>query len=76
MEPLFLSKDEIAKLTGYKLPAHQCRWLKERGWVFEQNGNKRPIVGRSYAKSRLGGSDAAAATPRAARPNFAALGTR
>lgn len=76
MEPLFLSKNEIAELTGYKLSAHQCRWLRERGWVFEQNCNKHPIVGRSYAKSRLGGSDHGDTAPRITRPNFAALNAR
>lgn len=74
MEPLFLSKDEVAELTGYKLPALQCRWLKERGWVFEQNSNRRPIVGRAYAKKRLGGGDDGAPhIPATLRPNFAAL---
>jgi hypothetical protein len=79
MESLFLSKDEVAELTGYKLPAHQGRWLKEHGWVFERNATNRPIVGRDYARSRLGGARQAAAvqspssTP---RPNFGALTSR
>lgn len=79
MEPMFLSKDEIAELTGYKLPAHQCRWLVARGWVFERNRNNRPIIGRDYARSRLGGAKQAASpsspssTP---RPNFGALASR
>ena len=49
MEPLFLSKDEIAELTGYKVPALQCRWLKDRGWVFEQNCVFRVIVTGDFA---------------------------
>lgn len=79
MESLFLSKDEVAELTGYKLPAHQGRWLKEHGWVFERNATNRPIVGRDYARSRLGGARQAAtvqspsSTP---RPNFGALTSR
>lgn len=73
MEPMFLSKDEVIELTGYKVPALQCRWLRDRGWVFEQNRNNRPIVGRGYAKSRLGGGDLAAPIQGGARPNFAAL---
>ena len=80
MESLFLSKDEIAELTGYKLPAHQRRWLQDRGWVFERNATNRPIVGRAYALSRLGGathtaptSSPSSSTP---RPNFGALTAR
>ncbi len=80
MESLFLSKDEIAELTGYKLPAHQCRWLQERHWVFERNATNRPIVGRDYARSRLGGAKQAMPTPSPSssipRPNFGALTAR
>ncbi len=80
MESLFLSKDEVAELTGYKLPAHQGRWLKEHGWVFERNATNRPIVGRDYARSRLGGARQAAPTPSPSsstpRPNFGALTSR
>lgn len=73
MESLFLSKDEVAELTGYKVPALQCRWLRERGWVFEQNRNNRPIIGRGYAKCRLGGGDAVPPPSGGTRPNFAVL---
>ena len=79
MESLFLSKDEIAELTGYKLPAHQRRWLQERGWIFERNATNRPIVGRAYALSRLGGTKPATSAPPASstpRPNFGALTAR
>lgn len=78
MEPLFLSKEEIAELTGYKIPALQCRWLKEKGWIFERNNNGRAIVGRAYANTRLGAADLSQCMhgSSTARPNFAALRSR
>ncbi|MBT0962052.1 DUF4224 domain-containing protein [Denitromonas iodatirespirans] len=73
MEPLFLSKEEIAELTGFKLHSKQCGWLRQNGWIFEQNANRRPIVGRAYARQRLGFASDSAPTPSTARPNFDAL---
>lgn len=76
MDSLILTKDEIAELTGFKLQGRQCKWLKEHGWVFEMNANRRPIVGREYARRRLGGLGAVEARPEGARPNFNALTRR
>ncbi len=69
--PLFLESDEIETLTGYKLPTHQTKWLRLKGWRFELNGNRKPIVARKYAEKMLGcGTDETQPTP---RPNFNAL---
>ena len=69
--PLFLVSDEIATLTGYKLPAHQTKWLNEKGWRFELNGNRRPIIARKYVEKMLGcGGQEELARP---QPNFNAL---
>lgn len=70
----FLTPDELATLTGYKLPCHQRAWLEKRGWVFVENRTRKPIVSRTYAEQRLGAvmhDDARQAT---VQPNFAALG--
>ena len=69
--PLFLIDTEIEILTGYKLPSHQTKWLRLKGWRFELNGNRKPIIARKYAEKMLGcASDALDAMP---RPNFHAL---
>ncbi len=68
---LFLLPDELETLTGFKLPARQVAWLSQKGWRFEINGNRRPIVARKYAEKMLGcGADEGQAP---ARPNFNAL---
>lgn len=68
---LFLLPDELEFLTGFKLPARQVAWLRQKGWRFEINGNRRPIVARKYVEKMLGcGTDEGTT---AARPNFNAL---
>ena len=67
----FLIDSEIETLTGYKVPSHQTKWLRLKGWRFELNGNRKPIIARKYAEKMLGcASEALDAIP---RPNFRAL---
>ncbi|MFO1246004.1 MAG: DUF4224 domain-containing protein [Ramlibacter sp.] len=68
--PFFLTTDELDILTGFKTPARQVAWLRAKGWRFEVNGNRKPIVARKYAEKMLG-----CGTPEESgyRPNFAAL---
>lgn len=54
MENEILSDEELAELTGYKARAYQRRWLIERQWVFVESRGKRPLVGRMYARMKLG----------------------
>ena len=69
--PLFLESAEVEILTGFKLVKRQAQWLSAKGWRFELNGNRKPIVARKYAEKMLGcGTDA---DPPAPRPNFNAL---
>lgn len=71
MEPgIFLTSDEVETLTGFKSPARQVAWLRVKGWRFEINGNRKPIVARKYAEKMLG-----CGIPEESgyRPNFAAL---
>lgn len=68
--PLFLTADEIATLTGFKAPKKQVGWLGGKGWRFEINGNRKPIVARKYAEKMLG---CAVADEAPYKPNFAAL---
>lgn len=54
METEILSDEELAALTGYKARAYQRRWLVDRQWVFVESRGKRPLVGRMYARMKLG----------------------
>lgn len=68
--PLFLSHEEVQFLTGFRTPARQIEWLRAKGWRFELNGNRAPVIARRYAEMMLGcGGEA----DTFALPNFAAL---
>ena len=68
---LFLMPEEVVMLTGFKLSARQIAWLSAKGWRFEINGNRRPIIARKYAEKMLGcGTNEDQPAP---RPNFNAL---
>ncbi len=53
---LFLSRDELQELTGYRQAAAQMRWLTDRGWRFEVGGDGRPKVARAEQERRMLGS--------------------
>lgn len=53
---MFLSKKELAELTGRTHRKKQMEWLLVRGWPFELSANFTPKVLRSVAIARLGGS--------------------
>lgn len=54
MESEILSDEELAEITGYKLRAWQRRWLDRHHWVYVESRGKRPLVGRIYARMKLG----------------------
>jgi hypothetical protein len=54
METEILSEEELAELTGYKARGYQRRWLEERQWHFVESRGGRPLVGRQYARMKLG----------------------
>jgi Domain of unknown function (DUF4224) len=66
----FLSGEEIETLTGFKTPARQCAWLSTKGWRFEINGNRKPVIARKYAEKMLGCGVSEEASY---KPNFEAL---
>jgi hypothetical protein len=74
-EMIFLSVDEVRELTGYKNSSSQMRWLSNHGWQFEVSRIGRPIVGRAYARQKLGFVPSANTTPErpALKLNLAAI---
>ena len=63
MQAEILSDDELADLTGYKRRSDQRKWLKDRNWVFVESRGGRPLVGRMFARMKLGMVNAAIADP-------------
>jgi hypothetical protein len=70
---LFLTKDELTELTGYRRQHEQVRWLKSRHWKFEQNAAGAPRVARAYLERRMVGQELSEAPGPPARHNFGAL---
>lgn len=68
METEILSDEELADLTGYKARAYQRRWLIDRQWVFVESRGKRPLVGRMYARMKLGVPSPAIVDPNSPPP--------
>jgi hypothetical protein len=64
MEAEILSDDELADLTGYKRRSDQRKWLKDRNWVFVESRGGRPLVGRMFARMKLGMVNATIADPK------------
>lgn len=54
MKTEILSEDELADLTGYKHRGYQRQWLKDRNWIFVESRGGRPLVGRMFARMKLG----------------------
>jgi hypothetical protein len=51
----FLTVDELAEITGRKLPCGQRAWLDFNRWPYVINAAGRPIVGRFFARMMLSG---------------------
>ena len=70
---LFLTTDELAELTGYRVAKYQREWLRNRGWRFETNAAGAPRVARAYLERRMVGQELSEAPGPPARHNFGAL---
>lgn len=54
MESEILTDQELTEITGYSMRAWQRRWLQTNHWHFIESRGGRPLVGRQYARARLG----------------------
>jgi hypothetical protein len=66
---MFLSDDELAKLTGRPQKSKQIEWLRANGWRFAVRATGHPLVAISEAQRHLVGG----ATRAPAQPNWSAL---
>lgn len=51
MNELFLTQQELIRLTGYKYKKHQCNWLSKNNIPFTKSRIKEPIVKRCLMSS-------------------------
>ncbi len=67
---MFLTSQEVQRLTGYVRSSAQIRWLRRNGWRFTVNGLKEPIVAVAESERKLVSGEG---TTRRHEPNFEAL---
>jgi hypothetical protein len=67
---MFLTPQELRRLTGYIRPNAQVRWLRKNGWRFTVNGLREPIVAVLLSERKL---VSGVGTTGQHEPNFGAL---
>lgn len=50
---MFLTKEEVRDLSGYKRRTEQAKWLRENGYPFELDKDGNPKVPRAAVESRF-----------------------
>jgi hypothetical protein len=68
---MFLTQDDIKRLTGYSYPKSQIGWLRNHGYSFEVDRSGKPIVLQSYLETKLNGG--AKKTKRPQEPDWDAV---
>lgn len=53
---MFLSKDELQELTGFKAIKKQIEWLRARNYTFETTAAGKPKVLRDHVLHKMGGT--------------------
>lgn len=83
MKALFLTREELAQLTGFKAAHCQVRWLDRNRWRYALTRRNEPRVARDHFNERMGcgrpalsHADAINHGAAAVQPNFAALDRR
>lgn len=67
---MFLTRQELIELTGYKNPSSQMRWLQREGFYFRVGADGRPRVLRQAVINILGGHFTETQSTRRAEPLF------
>jgi hypothetical protein len=67
---MFLTRNELIELTGYKSPSAQSRWLQREGFCFRVGADGRPRVLREAIINALGGQFPEIRDARRVEPNF------
>ena len=72
METMFLTRDEIQELTGYKIPSKQIKWLRDEGFIFKVACDGRPRVLHSEVLAKMC-STSVIRKEKQTEPNFEAI---
>lgn len=62
-DELFLTREEVHQLTGYKVRKKQIEWLARSGLKFWISGNGHPAVPRSEIEGEMSASKAKKSRP-------------
>lgn len=60
---MFLSREDLKKLTGAKRPKEMLSWLRDRGYPHEVDLGGYPIVLTDVVRARLGAKEPPRAVP-------------
>ena len=69
---MFLNREQIQELTGYKIPSKQKKWLCEEGFIFKVAGDGKPRVLRSEVYDKMS-STGVIRKEKQTEPNFEAI---
>lgn len=69
LDELFLTKDEVKKLTGFVRYRAQIRALKKKGFDFTVNAKGQPVLARIHVQQMLSSNT----EPDNYTPNFGAI---
>jgi hypothetical protein len=56
---MYLTRDEVERLTGKKRYSAQIRWLTDHGYKFDVNGLNMPVVAIAESNRKLVGGSVA-----------------
>lgn len=73
-DDLFLTDEQLATLTGWKLKSRQIQWLRTQGIPFRVNATGHPVVTRAAVEGRQEAA-ATAQQPAGWQPRVIAGGT-
>lgn len=59
---MFLSAEEIARLTGTSRRSRQIDWLRDQGYSFDVNLRGEPVIARAQVERRQCGAGGASVT--------------
>jgi hypothetical protein len=54
IEKMFLTREEIKQLTGYRIPSAQIRWLRSEEFKFKVAADGRPRVLKTEVEFQMG----------------------
>jgi hypothetical protein len=61
---LFLTQEDLVRLTGKRRPSAQVAWLQRAGWKHKVNGLKEPVVALAEFNRHMVGGRAKRVEPK------------